>query len=36
VINRTIGALRARAKIGLQKLVYNMRRLVILERMATA
>ena len=35
-IIRTIGALRAIAKIGLQNLVYNMRRLVILERMATA
>jgi transposase, IS5 family len=34
-IIRTIGAVRARAKIGLQNLVYNMRRLVILERMAT-
>ena len=31
-IIRTIGAVRARAKIGLQNLVYNMRRLVILER----
>jgi len=35
-IIRTIGAVRARAKIGLQNLVYNVRRLVILERMATA
>ena len=35
-IIRTIGAVRARAKIGLQNLVYNMRRLVILDRMATA
>jgi IS5 family transposase len=35
-IIRTIGAVRARAKIGLQNLVYNMRRLVILERMAPA
>ena len=34
-IIRTIGAVRARAKIGLQNLVYNVRRLVILERMAT-
>ena len=34
-IIRTIGAVRARAKIGLQNLVYNIRRLVILERMAT-
>lgn len=35
-IIRTIGDVRARAKIGLQNLVYNIRRLVILERMATA
>ncbi len=35
-IIRTIGAVRARAKIGLQNLVYNVRRLVILQRMATA
>jgi IS5 family transposase len=35
-IIRTIGAVRARAKIGLQNLIYNMRRLVILERTATA
>ena len=35
-IIRTIGAVRARAKIGLQNLVYNIRRLVILERRATA
>jgi hypothetical protein len=35
-IIRIIGAVRARAKIGLQNLVYNLRRLVILERMATA
>jgi transposase, IS5 family len=35
-IIRTIGAVRARAKIGLQNLVYNMRRLVILARRATA
>ena len=35
-IIRTIGAVRARAKIGLQNLVYNVRRLVILERTATA
>jgi len=33
---RTIGIARAAAKIGLQNLVYNMRRLVILERMAAA
>ena len=35
-IIRTIGAVRARAKIGLQNLVYNVRRLVILDRTATA
>ena len=29
---RTIGIVRAKAKIGLQNLVYNIRRLVILER----
>ena len=33
-IVRTIGLLRATAKIGLQNLVYNIRRLAILERMA--
>jgi IS5 family transposase len=33
-IVRTIGIVRARAKIGLQNLVYNIRRLVTLERMA--
>ena len=33
---RTIGIVRARAKIGLQNLVYNIRRLVMLERMAAA
>jgi len=33
---RTIGIARARAKIGLQNLVYNIRRLVILERMKAA
>ena len=33
---RTIGIVRARAKIGLQNLVYNIRRLVTLERMAVA
>jgi hypothetical protein len=33
---RTIGIVRARAKIGLQNLVYNIRRLVTLERMALA
>jgi transposase, IS5 family len=35
-IVRTIGIVRARAKIGLQNLVYNIRRLVTLERLATA
>ena len=35
-IIRTIGAVRPRAKIGLQNLVYNVRRLVILERTAIA
>jgi IS5 family transposase len=35
-IIRTIGIVRAKAKIGLQNLVYNIRRLVTLERMATA
>lgn len=33
---RTIGLLRARAKIGMQNLVYNMRRFVHLERVAAA
>src|SRR6478672_5225481 len=33
---RTIGMARARAKIGLMNLVYNMRRLVQLERMVAA
>ena len=33
---RTIGIVRARAKIGLQNLVYNIRRLVTLQRMAAA
>jgi transposase, IS5 family len=33
---RTIGIVRAKAKIGLQNLAYNMRRLVVLERMAAA
>ena len=33
---RTIGIVRAKAKIGLQNLVYNIRRLVTLERMAPA
>jgi IS5 family transposase len=33
---RTIGIARARMKIGMQNLVYNVRRLVCLERMAAA
>jgi IS5 family transposase len=33
---RTIGMVRAKAKIGLANLVYNIRRLATLERMATA
>lgn len=33
---RTIGLVRARAKIGMQNLVYNMRRFAFLERTATA
>lgn len=33
---RTIGIMRAKIKIGLQNLVYNIRRLVILERAAAA
>lgn len=33
---RTIGIVRAKLKIGLQNLAYNIRRLVILERMAAA
>ena len=35
-IVRTIGILRARAKIGLQNLAYNMRLLVTLKRIAAA
>ena len=35
-IVRTIGIVRARAKIGLQNLAYNIRRLVTLERLAAA
>src|SRR6266581_899312 len=35
-IVRTIGIVRARAKIGLQNLTYNIRRLVTLDRMAAA
>jgi hypothetical protein len=34
--DRTIGIARAEAKIGLQNLAYNIRRLVTLERMAAA
>jgi len=33
---RTIGLMRAKVKIGLQNLAYNIRRLVFLERLATA
>jgi transposase, IS5 family len=33
---RTIGMVRARVKIGLMNLVYNMRRVVQLERMAAS
>jgi IS5 family transposase len=33
---RTIGIIRAKAKIGLQNLVYNIRRFVTLERLAAA
>jgi IS5 family transposase len=33
---RTIGIIRAKAKIGLQNLAYNIRRLVTLERLAAA
>ena len=35
-IVRTIGIARARVKIAMMNLVYNMRRLVQLERMAAA
>jgi transposase, IS5 family len=35
-IVRTIGLVRARAKIGLQNLAYNIRRMVTLEQMAAA
>jgi IS5 family transposase len=35
-IVRTIGIVRARLKIGLQNLAYNMRRLMTLDRMAAA
>ena len=33
---RSIGIVRAKTRIGLKNLAYNMRRLVQLERMATA
>jgi transposase, IS5 family len=33
---RTIGIARAKAKIGMAKLVYNFRRLVFLDRLAGA
>jgi transposase, IS5 family len=33
---RTIGIVRTKIKIGLQNLAYNIRRLVILEKMAAA
>jgi IS5 family transposase len=33
---RTIGIIRPKAKIGLQNLAYNIRRLVTLERLASA
>ena len=33
-IVRTVGIVRARMKIGMQNLAYNMRRFVTLERMA--
>jgi IS5 family transposase len=33
---RSIGLVRARARIGLKNLAYNMRRLVQLERLAMA
>ena len=35
-IVRTIGIVRARAKIGLHNLAYNIRRLMTLERIAAA
>ena len=35
-IVRTIGIVRARVKIGMQNLAYNMRRLVVLERLSMA
>jgi transposase, IS5 family len=35
-IVRTIGIMRAKAKIGLQNLAYNFRRLATLERLAAA
>lgn len=33
---RTIGLVRAKAKIGLQNLVYNIRRMIAIERNAAA
>jgi transposase, IS5 family len=33
---RTIGIVRARCKIGMTNLIYNMRRFVCLERMTAA
>ena len=33
---RTIGIVRAKMKIGMQNLTYNMRRLVVLERSGLA
>jgi hypothetical protein len=33
---RTIGIVQATVKIGMQNLAYNMRRLVVLERIAVA
>ena len=33
---RTIGIVRAAVKIGMHNLAYNMRRLVVLERIAVA
>jgi len=36
ILVRSIGLVRAKARIGLKNLAYNMRRLVLLERLATA
>ena len=36
IVRNSIGIVRARAKIGLQNLAYNIRRLVTLERLAAA